>query len=55
MKTAIEQCYSQTCSWWDHPAREIKLSVKDETHENIYDEDDKDELYKLDRMSLDGK
>ena len=32
-----------------------KLSVKDETYENIDDEVDEDDLYKLDKMSFDEK
>ena len=43
----------QTCSCWDNPSRKKKLSVKDETHEDIDDEVDWDDLYELDIMSLD--
>ena len=32
-----------------------KLSVKDETHDNIDDEVDEDELYEIYKMSLDEK
>ena len=35
--------------------KEKKLSVKDETHENIYAEVDEDELYDIEKMSLDEK
>ena len=49
MKTEREQCYFPKCSWWDNPTREIKLSVKDKTQEEIGDVVDKDELYELDK------
>ena len=34
--------------------KKIKLSVEDETHDNIYDEVDEDGLHDIDKMSLDG-
>ena len=52
-KQAISKCYGSTCGRWDHP--EKKPGVEYETHENIDDEVDEDDLYKIDKMSLDEK
>ena len=35
--------------------RSKQISMKDEAHENINSEVDEDELYRLDKMSLDDK
>ena len=61
---ATRKCFGrqqETNSVTQHTVDEIilqkneKLSVKYETHDNIDDEVDEDELYELDKMSLDEK
>ena len=54
-KTAGVKCYGPTCSWLDYPARKSKLGVEDETHDNIDDKVNEDDLYELDKIILDEK
>ena len=54
METAGEKCDGITCSWWDNPARK-KTIVKYETNDNIDDEVNEDEMYKIDITNLDRK
>ena len=55
MKIERVKCYIPTCIWWDYPAGENKLGVKNETNKNIDDEVNEDKLYEIDKTSLDDK